>query len=82
MVDKSKRPTMREKRHGTKMEMFKGTEPRAGAGKCKLSLGPGEDNPRPVKVAKTFTSTPEELVKLSGAFAQAASARAASLLPR
>ena len=40
----------------------------------KLSLVEGDDKPRPAKVVKTFTSTPEELVKLCAAFAQATSA--------
>ena len=80
MVAKSKKPTMRERRHGAPMDMFTGTDPKAQAGKRKLSLDQGEDNPRPVKVAKTFLSTPEELVKLCGAFAQATSAACNSRL--
>ena len=61
LVEKSKKPTQRELRHGVQMEMFPGTEPNAQAGeKRKLSLGVGDDNPRPAKVAKTFTSTLEE----------------------
>ncbi len=53
--------------------MFPGTEPNEQAGEKRklLSLGIGDDNPRPAKAAKTFTSTPEELVKLCGAFVQA-----------
>ena len=69
---KSKKPTQRELRQGIPMEMFPGTEPNTQAGeKRKLSLGVGDDNPRPAKAAKTFTSTPEELVKLCGAYSQA-----------
>ena len=62
------------------MEMFKGTEPRLEAVKRKLSLGSDEDSPRPAKVARTFTTTPEELVKLCGEFAQATSAACNSRL--
>ena len=80
LIAKSKKLTMRERRHGVPMEMFTGTEPTAQAGKRKLSLDQGEENPRPAKVARTFTSTPEELVKLCGAFAQATSAACNSRL--
>ena len=60
--------------------MFKGTKPRTEALKRKLSLGTDEDSARPAKVIKTFTSTPEELVKLCGAFVQATSAACNSRL--
>ena len=64
------------------MGMYKGTEPRVGAVKRKLSLAGEDGNPKPAKVAKTFNSTPEDLVKLCGAFAQATSAACNSrLLP-
>ena len=76
ITGKSKTLTIRERRFGVQMEMFKGTE----AVKRKLSLGSDEDSPRPAKVARTFTSTPEELVKLCGAFVQATSAACDSLL--
>ena len=48
--------------------------------KRKLSLAAEDGNPKPAKVAKTFTSTPEELVKLCGAFVQATSAACNSRL--
>ena len=70
LLEKSKRLTLKEKRFGVPMEMFKGTEPRGDAVKRKLSLDPEEESPRPAKVPRTFTSTPEELVRLCGAFAQ------------
>ena len=60
--------------------MYAGTMPRTEAMKRKLTLGPDEDSPRPAKAARTFTSTPEELVKLCGAFVQATSAACNSRL--
>ena len=82
LLEKAKKATQRETRHGVPMEMFPGTEPNEQAGEKRklLSLGIGDDNPRPAKAAKTFTSTPEELVKLCGAFAQATSAACNSRL--
>ena len=81
LLAKSKKATQRELRHGIQMEMFAGTEPNTQAGeKRKLSLVEGDDNPRPAKAAKTFTSSPEELVRLCGAFVQATSAACNSRL--
>ena len=79
---KAKKPTQRELKHGSQMEMYPGTEPKEQAGEKRklLSLGLGDDNPRPAKVPRTFTSTPEELVKLCGAYAQATSAACNSRL--
>ena len=42
LLEKSKRLTLKEKRFGVPMEMFKGTEPRGDAVKRKLSLDPEE----------------------------------------
>ena len=82
LEDKASKPTQRELKHGSPMEMYPGTEPQEQAGDKRklLSLGLGDDNPRPAKAPRTFTSTPEELVKLCGAYAQATSAACNSRL--
>ena len=58
LLEKSKRLTVKERRFGVQIEMFKGTEPRGEAVKRKLSLDPKEEPPRPAKVPRIYLVFP------------------------
>ena len=72
LTSKALIPTVREKKAGAAMEMFKGTEVRPQL-KRKLELDNDEVVPvqRQPKRVKLFTTTPAEMVKIFAQFAQA-----------
>ena len=72
LTRKSLIPTVREKKAGAAMEMFKGTEVKPQL-KHKLKMENDEVVPmqRQPKRVKLFTTTPAEMVKIFAQFAQA-----------